>query len=382
MLALTYIFVALASVAAIGSIVCCIIYVPKIQRVFREVPWLIPRSYPPVGSGEDHEFPTGDNLVLRGTYLQATSPTRLGVVVFCHGLGSDRWGVVPYLDPLRCQGFDVFTFDFRNHGASDGDPGFRPLPWLAAVELQDVKAAIAYVVDRTGTPPEQIALIGVSKGADAALCAAASDSRIRAVVADGAFPTDTLQRHYIRRFMRRASAGLRFLADWLPNFCLVILCGWAKLFFWIRSGYRLVNVEQMARHVQQPVFMIHGDRDGYVPCPIAREFRSRLSGRSKLWVVPGVNHNGAATLLSEQYYRRITRFLVRAFKERGESFRDQRLRLRRKRRLSRLWETRLPDQSHGRFRRWPSQACSRTSRSTAASDPPRSTVAGPPTGGG
>jgi hypothetical protein len=116
-----------------------------------------------------------------------------------------------------------------------------------------------------------------------------------------------MQRHYIRRFM---SIYIRvpLLAEKLPDVCLVSYCEWAKFLLGLRRHCRFINVEQVARRVHCPVFMIHGKRDGYIPLEVARDLRSRLAGRSKMWIVPGVKHNGAILLATEEYRRRILRF--------------------------------------------------------------------------
>jgi pimeloyl-ACP methyl ester carboxylesterase len=259
--------------------------------------------------GKEHVLTTPDGLSLRGSYFRATTGPCLGVVAFCHGLGEDRWGVVPYAKELLARGFDLFSFDFRNHGASDAQPGYRPMPWLTESELTDVQTVIQYLVSRSEAGAKGIVLIGVSKGANAALCTAAGNPTVRAIVTDGAFPTGALQRHYVRRFMH-IYLRLPLVAEYLPDACLISFCMWAKFLYWLRSGCRIVDVERLVRSVRQPVFMIHGERDGYVPKKIAERLRRRLPGRSKLWIVQGVNHNGAASAMGASYVQRIAKFLV------------------------------------------------------------------------
>ncbi len=291
-------------------------YVPLIMRVFGEPPWLQAERIAPVDDCEECVFSTEDGLTLRGSYLRTSAPQRRGVIVYCHEFVGDRWGALPYVEDLRTQGFDVFTFDFRNHGTSDRVSSYAPLPWLTFHELTDVLAAIQYVCSRDDADPNGVGLIGVSRGANAALCAAASDERVKAVVTDGAFPVGPMQRHYIRRFMS-IYIPVPLLAEKIPDVYLVSYCEWAKFLLGIRRGCRFVNVEQVARQVRCPVFMIHGKRDGFIPLEVARELRSRLAGRSKMWIVPGVKHNKAIFLATEEYHRRIFRFFRRQLGSRG-----------------------------------------------------------------
>ena len=75
------------------------------------------------------------------------------MLVFCHEYLSDRWSFQPYADGLRDLGFDLFTFDFRNHGASDSDPVYQPLQWVTDHEVRDLRAALAYLRSRPDRDP-------------------------------------------------------------------------------------------------------------------------------------------------------------------------------------------------------------------------------------
>ncbi|MGA2034008.1 MAG: alpha/beta fold hydrolase [Thermoguttaceae bacterium] len=285
-------------------------YVPLIARAFGEPPWLHARSFPSVEGAEACEFATADGLVLRGSYLPATTRPRQGVILFCHELGGDRWGAVGYAGELRNRGFDLFTFDFRNQGVSDRMPNYQPMPWLTHYELADVQAAINYLCSRPDADSRGIGVFGVSRGGNAALCVAAGDTRVRAVVTDGAFPIDGMLRHYIRRFMK-IWVPIPLVKNYLPDVCLISYYKCAKVLLGFRRGCRFVNVEQACRRVRQPVFMIHGERDMYIPLKVAEALRSSLSGRSKFWIVPGVKHNGAMAGAEDEYYHRIWRFFQR-----------------------------------------------------------------------
>ena len=113
----------------------------------------LPLRVAPVAGGEDVRFRTTDGLLLAGTYLRARTPTRAGVVVFCHEYLSDRWSFQPYADQLRDQGFDLFSFDFRNHGESPNDPVYKPLQWVTDHEVYDLQAALAYLRTRPDADP-------------------------------------------------------------------------------------------------------------------------------------------------------------------------------------------------------------------------------------
>ena len=155
-----------------------------------------------IEGGDDVRFRTGDGFELVGTYLKARTPRRSGVMVFCHEYLSDRWGALPYVDHLRDLGFDLFSFDFRNHGESQVDPAYHPLQWVTDRELTDLEAALAYLRTRTDADPAGVGLFGVSRGGGTALCVAGRDPKVWGVVTDGAFPTRGTMLPYILRWGR------------------------------------------------------------------------------------------------------------------------------------------------------------------------------------
>ena len=304
-----YVLLGLLSLAVVLSVAAWVVYLPVIMRFFEERPHLWADQGRPMTDGEECKIRTRDGLELGGTYLATTAPQRLGVIAFCHELTGNRWGATRYLEQLRDDGFDVFTFDFRNHGRSDSMPGYEPMPWITAFELADLQGAIEYLCARPDADPAGIGLLGVSKGATAAICAAALDRRVRAIVADGAYPIDGMQRHYIRRYSDFTS--LAPLVKRIPDVCLFSFCKWCKFLVGLRRHCRFLNVEQLAAGVQQPVFMIYGERDPYVPLSVIKQFRSAIAGRTKLWIIPRAKHNGAIEHATSIYHRRITRFFRR-----------------------------------------------------------------------
>ena len=99
-------------------------------------------------------------------------------MVVLHGFTGNRLpelaGFVPWLQ----QRHNVLQFDFRGHGASDGET-----VTMGAREHADIEAAVDYL---RGRGLDRIALFGVSMGAAVAILAA-PDLPVAAVVADAAY---------------------------------------------------------------------------------------------------------------------------------------------------------------------------------------------------
>ena len=137
------IWLGIASVIAAGLVIYITIkYSPLVSRNFERQPLFLPLRLDPQELGEPIEFTTDDGFELKGSYLEGRTKAQAGIIVYCHEFLSDRWSYFPYLDHLRDLGFDIFTFDFRNHGESDSEPGFQPMQWTSDREVRDLKAAL------------------------------------------------------------------------------------------------------------------------------------------------------------------------------------------------------------------------------------------------
>ena len=143
-----------------------------------------PPAFPPTAatpadrglSARDVRLATSDGVGLAAWYLP---PHNGAAVVLMHGSGSTRASVLDHAAVLARHGYGVLAVDARGHGASDGTG--MELGWHGD---QDVGTAVSWLARR----PEvgRIGALGLSMGGEEVLGAAASDPRIRAVVAEGA----------------------------------------------------------------------------------------------------------------------------------------------------------------------------------------------------
>jgi fermentation-respiration switch protein FrsA (DUF1100 family) len=85
-----------------------------------------------------------------------------------------------YAAVFVARGFAAFTFDFRNLGASDGQPRQDIDPHQ---QVEDFRSAISYIRSRPDVDGESIGVWGSSYSGGHALVVAALDRRVRCVVA-------------------------------------------------------------------------------------------------------------------------------------------------------------------------------------------------------
>ncbi len=286
-------------------------YVPEVARMFLQPPMFQPTITEPDPGGEDVWFPTEDGLRLRGTYYPAQADTRLGIVVFCHEFLSDRHSVYEYAGYLREAGFDLFAFDFRNHGDSAVEPGLKPIHWVSDRELIDVRGALAYLRSRPDTDPAGLALFGVSRGGGAALFVAADDPAIWAVATDGAFPTRSTMLTYVHRWAEMVVRS--WWIHWMPNWIFRFVGATGRIKASRILGRTLPRLERAVKKIPpRPWLAIHGERDSYVPVSVVADL-TRRAGRGasvELWVVPKAKHNRCREIAPEDYRRRVSRFLL------------------------------------------------------------------------
>jgi uncharacterized protein len=295
----------------IGLVYLTIKYTPVIGRNFEKQPLFMPLRVKPIEHGESVEFAAVDGLRLSGSYFRKRTEDLAGVMVYCHEYLSNRWSFHPYIDQLRDLGYDIFTFDFRNHGSSEHESDYSPLQWTSDREILDLRGALAYLRTRPDHDPAGVGLFGVSRGGTTALVTAAIEPSVWGVITDGAFPTrGTLVRYIVR--WAEIYVNNRTILRMLPQWVYPLLGWFARRLSERRLGCRFPDAElSVARLAPRPWLMIHGGRDTYIGPEIARELFSKGNGPKELWLVPDAKHNRCRDSDEEAYAARLEDFLER-----------------------------------------------------------------------
>jgi pimeloyl-ACP methyl ester carboxylesterase len=304
----------LAAVLLLGA--ACVLYLlvkygPIVSRHFQMQPPFMPLRVAPLAPSESVEFATEDGLRLSGSFLRARTEEQAGLIVYCHEYHGDRWSVIPYIDHLRDLGFDLFTFDFRNHGASDHETGYDPMQWSSDREVCDLRAALQYLRQRPDRDPAGFGLFGVSRGGTTALLAAALEYDVWGVMSDGAFPTRGTLLPYIMRWTEIYVSN-RYLRAMIPKWFYGMLAASAQRRAEQRLNCRFPSVESAAARLSpRPWLMIHGERDEYIPPAIARKLFNCGGKSNELWLVPEARHNRCREADPAAHAARIADFLGR-----------------------------------------------------------------------
>jgi len=289
-------------------------YVKIMLNIIRDTPPPLamgPRDFERI-DGERVAFRAFDNLNLCGMMLTGRHDGRpKGMVIFAHEFSSDMYSCARYCRPLLRAGFDVFSFDFRGHGESSGEPGHQPRQWPSDREVNDMLGAIAYVEDwleRQGRAVE-IGLFGISRGAGAALMAAQNDPAVRAIVTDGAFSSDTTLEHLMKRWAY-IFAKVRFVYENHPpqfwRFLRWLLFRACKRKLNCKFPSTRKALKRMAG--PKPILFIHGERDSYIPVEQSQLLYEAAPGPKWLWVVPEAKHNQSVVVCPKYYAARTVGF--------------------------------------------------------------------------
>ncbi len=228
---------------------------------------------------EEVQFsPRGEeDITLRGWWFPKDDAT--ATVVWVHGIDSNRANGLPLLRDLSERGFAALAFDLRGHGESDNVPigaGF--------FEVNDVRGAIDYLVERRGVEPGTILLLGQSFGAAVAIMGGVGEPAVLGVFADSSFAglSDMIVAEVAARTPISAWAA-RLLR---PG--LVLVADWTR-------GVEIDKVKPAAAAAQYdyPLRLVHCGDDDRIPHAGNFGPIREASPDSKATLFPGCGHNDA-----------------------------------------------------------------------------------------
>ena len=247
-------------------------------------------------------FITHDGLTLASYRARASGEPRSPVILI-HGFG-DHSRSLPYLRlarTLSMRGFEVFAYDRRGAGRSQGLESYTP-SWDDL--MQDLARFVDIAEDQCGRLP---ALLGLSFGALQALdFALRSPESVPACVALSPALDVTGTSPWLRRI-------LPWLARWFPKMKVdpglddsaltrdqVLLGQYRADPLWQKKTTpalgaaamgAVLRVQGHASEIKTPTLLFHGTADRVVPIQGTRSFFANLGSKDKTFVeVPGAFH--------------------------------------------------------------------------------------------
>ena len=237
--------------------------------------------------GEKVYFQNSDNLKLCGILSKAKNPLfKNKCIVLCHGITVDKnesnnvFGILA--KALNNVGFDVFRFDFRGHGESEGNS----IDLTIAGEEKDLEAAVAFLKDKGYL---EFGILGASFGGGA-VCYYSSKHQ------------DTVKAVILMNSVIDYAENLNPTLPWTKKY-------WGKAAFEKidKFGYTEIGSKKFkigkefvkdiktlkpwieALRLKIPVLFVHGDKDTYVSYNDSVKY-SKMLENPQLVTIKGGEH--------------------------------------------------------------------------------------------
>lgn len=236
---------------------------------------------------EEVTFKTSDGVNLSGWFIPAQGRTRdgtktpaKGTVIHFHGNAENMTGHVSFVYWLPEAGYNLFVFDYRGYGKSEGSVTRKGT-------ILDGHAALDYILSRPDVDKQRVFLFGQSLGGAVGVVVAAERPEIRAVVVDSTFSG------YRRIAARHLRKTLYF--EW-PAKALAHLA--------VSAEYDPIDYVQ--RLAPRPLLVIASGQDRIVFPELGRELFDAAGEPKEFWLVPEADHTETLSLKYDEARRRIT----------------------------------------------------------------------------
>jgi fermentation-respiration switch protein FrsA (DUF1100 family) len=220
---------------------------------------------------EDVWFTAEDGVKLHGWYVP--SEEAVGTLLFFHGNAGNithRLENIFFLHHLK---LNVFIFDYRGFGRSEGDPDEE------GIQL-DAQAAYDTALAQPGVSPSSLFIFGRSLGGPFASYTA-SKNPAAGLILESTF-TNAVD---------MADKMLPFIPGWTIS---------AEL-----------NTQENVANLKIPKLFIHGTMDNLIPYTMGRELYKNAAEPKEFYSIIGAGHNNTFQVGGEKYFDTIKDFVVR-----------------------------------------------------------------------
>ena len=212
---------------------------------------------------EEVRFRSADGTGLHGWLLRPPgNGEAVGTVVHFHGNAQNLSAHVGFVDWLAGRGYNVFVFDYRGYGDSEGSPERSGI-------IADSRAALDYIRGRKDIDGSRLLVLGQSLGGACALAALGEGSAegVRAIAIDSSFLS--------YRGVANSVLGGTVLT---------------KPLVWLLISPGHDPADSIGKLEGVPLLFIHGDADRLVKISNGRELFDAAPEPKRFIAVSGASH--------------------------------------------------------------------------------------------
>ena len=225
----------------------------------------VPQEFP---HGELVRFKSADGTQLTGWFLPSDDPASpresAATILHVHGNAGNLAGHIGFTEYLPAAGFNLFIFDYRGYGESEGKAIRR------AGLIADTNAALDYLLSRDDIDHARIGMYGQSLGGSIGLIAMKQRQEISAAVIESAFTS----------WRDIAACAVGGTEPGGAARCVAALL--------IPDGDR--PIDAMAA-IDRPMLIVHGTADTIIPVAHGRALAEAGRDNVTLIEVEGAEHN-------------------------------------------------------------------------------------------
>ena len=214
---------------------------------------------------QDISFKSSDGITLHGWFFQTQGEPKATILVF-HGNAQNLSTHVNSVLWLVQEGFNVFIFDYRGYGRSEGSPNFKGVHF-------DGAAALETSLNFPGTQSIPVVVLGQSIGGAIAVYTVAhapDKSRIAVLVIDSALSS--------YRLIARETLD-SFWLTWPFQYPLSYL---------VSDSYS--PILWISKVSPVPILILYGENDAVVPNHHGRMLFDAAGQPKEYWVTPEAGH--------------------------------------------------------------------------------------------
>lgn len=263
------------------------------SNIILHPPKMLPNVVFPEQFGLPHEkvsFRTGDGLTLRGWMIPASSPTPR-TLFLCHGWGDNKGDILRRFHFLADR-YNLFCFDSRGHGESDGT-----YTTIGHLETIDFETALRFLRETRPAWSERLGLVGLSMGAAMGIHGMARHPDFRCAVLESPFRSFD---RVVHQFVETHYHLPHIPFTWLTLRILRLRLGADP-----EPSSPIYHIEKASG---RPLLFIAGELDALMPLAEVRALHAAARDPKSLWVVPGAGHGACQETAGEEYARRIREF--------------------------------------------------------------------------